>query len=618
MCGIAGAYFIDPKQKNEDLFDRSLELLNHRGPDATASLFSQKLCLGHKRLSIIDLDPRSNQPFTDENEEFALVFNGEVYNYQKLKKDLEGKGHQFKTTSDTEVLFVLLKVEGKEAIKKLEGCFAFAFADLKEQKILLSRDRMGINPLYYSSKVNKICFASELRTIRALHENLDLDQNSIDQYFKYSYIPAPHSAYSDVYKLEPGHLAIIENGEIKTEKYYSIPRQIDRSLNFGSAKSKLSELMDKAVQKRLISDVPLGSFLSGGIDSSIISAIATDHTSGFKTFSIGFEDAQYFDETHYAEEVATKIGSDHKTIKLKTEDLVNSAREMLEHIDEPFADSSAIAVNLLSKEVRKHITVALSGDGADEIFSGYNKHSAEHFLLSRKASAKLINVIPDLAKYFPSSRSSYFGNKLRQFSKLKQGIGIAPEKRYEKWLSQLDIETDKIWLSGIANESRHELQFSKIHDMNDVLFLDSKIILPNDMLYKVDLSSMRNSLEVRTPFLDKDVVEFAFSLPVEYKIDQKRRKIILRETYKGKLPESLFTRKKQGFEIPMKQIILEGLSKEVAELLSENFISDQNLFSNGYIAAILRQLRSSNPGNSANQIWSLLVFQKFWMKNIAN
>ena len=512
----------------------------------------------------------------------------------------------------TEVLFEMLKREGKKALNKIEGCFAFAFADFQNEQVLLARDRFGINPLYYAELDNGILFSSEMRFISSIMKDRNLDKNALAEYFKLSYIPASKSILNKVYKLLPGHLVEINSDNYSIESYYDIPRNKLRSTSPKEAQNTLRQLLSKAVEKRLIADVPLGGFLSGGIDSSVISILATQLKPGFKTFSIGFKDAEYYDESHYAEKLAKQIGSDHKTISLSTEDLHSSAKELLDHFDEPFADSSAIAVNLLCKEVRKYVKVALSGDGADEIFSGYNKHQAEFLLLNKPFNKQLIKLLPDLFKGFSKSRSSKMGNLSRKLAKLKAGAQLSDNKRYIKWLCQLDLDVDRL----LAKSNNSEIRFPElsIRDFNDILYYDSKIILPNDMLFKVDSCSMKHSLEVRTPFLDTEVVNFAFSLESKHKISKKRRKIILKESFKEELPPEIFNRSKKGFEIPIRQILLESLSNDLDELLNEKFIKEQSLFRYEYISHLIKKLRSDNPDNTGQQIWSLLVFQRFWQK----
>ncbi len=608
MCGVAGLYVKDLDHFSSEKINLALDTLNHRGPDATGLIRNQKICLGHKRLSIIDLNEKANQPFSDSKH--ALSFNGEIYNFLELRRELEIKGIVFQTKSDTEVLFQLLKTEGKNAISKLEGCFAFAFADLDKQEIILARDRFGINPLYYLESNGDYFFSSEMRFISALLETKDLDSKAIDAYFSLSYIPYSNSIFKKARKLSPGTLLLIDKDGHKEEKYYSIPRKPVITYSREKAQNKLREVLNDAVEKRLISDVPLGSFLSGGIDSSVIASIAAKKKKDFKTFSIGFEDASYFDETHYAEIVAEHIGSEHRTIKLSTTELYESAKELLNHYDEPFADSSAIAVNLLCKEVRKHVKVALSGDGADEIFSGYNKHQAEYLLLEKPLFKAASTIFPKTSNLISQSRDSKFGNLSRKLSKLKEGAKLNSRDRYIKWLKQLDINTQELLLKN--DPYRFQDYSIEIEDFNDILYYDTRIILPNDMLFKVDSSSMKNSLEVRTPFLDTKVVEYAFSLPKKLKISNSRRKMILRDTFKSDLPTTIFDRRKKGFEIPLRQILLESLNIEIESLLNENLIKYQNLFRYEYIATLLQKLKSQNPGNSAQQVWSLLVFQSFW------
>ena len=606
MCGIAGIVFKQNQQKTSFDFSAALTLLYHRGPDASGIYSDQKVCLGHQRLSIIDPHENANQPFEDE--QHVLTFNGEIYNYPSLRKDIEALGIEFKTDSDTEVLFHLLKKEGEKSLQKLEGCYAFAFYTKASGRLLLARDPFGINPLYFTDGPSGFFFSSEIRSIFQLKQKIEIDLKSLRSYFDLSYIPAPYSIDHTIKKLEPGHYLLLNKGVLRRERFHEINRNRS-SMSFEDAKKGLRKHLTDAVEKRLVSDVPIGAFLSGGIDSSIISAIAAQHVQSLSTFSIGFEDADFFDETRYAEEVAKKIGSDHQTIRLSKEDLIESAKQILDHIDEPFADSSSIAVNLLSREVRKHITVALSGDGADEVFSGYNKHKAENFLLS---NSSLIGALKFLPRFRHTSRDGFIHNLLRQLNKLKAGLHSDKSQRYRKWLYQLNFSNELILEHNLALEEI--IPSIEINEFNDILYYDCQFILSNDMLYKVDMCSMKNSLEVRTPFLDKQLVDFAFSLPADYKIKGTRTKIILREAFKNELPQSVFNRGKKGFEIPLKEILTTGLQDEMNELLYPQFTKDQNLFDFEYIARLMKMLNSNKPQNAAQQVWSLLVFQKFYTK----
>ena len=367
---------------------KATESLASRGPDNHAVFNNEKVGLGHRRLSIIDTSSDAHQPMKDVTGRYRLVFNGEIYNYKSLKAQLEAKGVRFATSSDTEVLLYALIEEGAECLNKLNGFFAFAFYDERENSLLLARDRFGIKPLHIYQDEDKVLFASEVKSILAYGIERKLNYNALHTYLQLNYLPGSLSMFEGVRKLLPGHYFKIKGKEMEESAYYELkPKPIDHS--FDKSKSKFHSLLEQSVTDRLVADVPLGTFLSGGIDSSVISAIAARHVDELQTFSIGYKDEPYFDETGYANLVAEKIGSKHTVFKLTNDNLFAHLYDMLDYLDEPFADSSALAVYILSKETRKNVTVALSGDGADEIFAGYNKHAALYRMLHNTPKAAL-------------------------------------------------------------------------------------------------------------------------------------------------------------------------------------------------------------------------------------
>lgn len=637
MCGITGIIaFNENGKKWFDLLPDSLRTLSKRGPDAHGIFRDERVALGHARLAIIDTSVAGNQPMTIENGRFTIVYNGEVFNFLELRKELQQSGVTFFSNSDTEVIIHLYRLHGEKFLSKLNGFFALAIYDKEEQSVFIARDRTGIKPLVYYHDQNVFLFGSELKALMTYPILRAIDQVSMRQYFQLTYTPAPHTIYKNIYKLEPGHQIKIRNSNVEMKKWYSLPySQIDESvinsMNYEQSQKKLIDLLDSSVQRRLISDVPLGAFLSGGIDSSAIVALASRHTNKLNTFSIGFADDPFFDETNYADLVAKKFNTNHTVYKLNQSDMLQSAMETMDYLDEPFADSSAIAVNVLSKNTRKHVTVALSGDGADELFGGYNKHHGEYLIRNKGTKVSLMKMASPLLKLLPSSRNSVFGNKIRQAKKMAAVASMNPHDRYWQLASFLDEKSaeelfmngsDSTELGARKNYLLRHLNSSNGHsieDMNRFFYTDVQMMLPNDMLTKVDMMSMRNSLEVRVPFLDYTVVEFAFSLPLDFKIDGKSRKKILRDAFRNILPVELYHRPKQGFEVPLLRWFRNDLKNLIMDdLLSEKFIKAQGIFDFDEIDKYKKRVFSNNPGDVAIHIWTLIVFQSWWKKYFGN
>lgn len=557
---------------------------------------------------------------TDASGRYAIVFNGEIFNFRELKKDLLAKGVRFRSESDTEILLYLFIHEKQKCLEKLDGEFAFAIYDKEEESIFLARDRFGIKPLYYYADADKFLFASGLNAILAFGVPRELDEASLQTYLHLNYIPAPDTIYVSVKKFPAASFAEITNSSIHPRQYYRTTIT-QGECAYEKAEQHLHRLLEESVQKRMIADVPLGCFLSGGIDSSVISALASRHARHLKTFSIGYRDEKLFDETRYASLVAKKIRSEHTVFSLSDEDLFGNLHTMLDQLEEPFADSSALAVHILSMHTRKHVKVALSGDGADEIFGGYNKHAAE--LRARKGgmAVSLVKSSGKILKTLPGSRNTKLGNRVRQLHRFSEGARLNEQERYWHWAGSAgEKEVEKLYAKGNAESQKRKqaLLASLSSDYNTVLLTDLRLVLENDMLVKTDRMSMANSLEVRVPYLAHEVVDFAFSLPAAYKIDGKRRKKVLKDAFRKELPEEIFHRGKQGFEVPLLKWFRTGLRTMITDdLLSEKFVKEQNIFNNTQSGALLKQLFSGNPGDSVARVWGLIVFQYWWKKHHA-
>mgnify|MGYP003668509108 CR=1 FL=1 len=630
MCGICGIIAFDEVgQLNLSQIKEATTLLEKRGPDAEGIIAENNIALGHRRLSIIDTSSISNQPFTDVSGRYTIVYNGEIFNYKLLKSKLQSKGYYFSTDSDTEVLLYMFIHYGERCCEFLNGFFAFSIYDRKTKTSFLARDRFGIKPLLYYKDEHQFIWSSTLSSLLAFKIPKELDHSSLYMYLQLNYLPQPHSFIKSVRQLDTGHYAIVEdNGKIQIKAYYainSINLTEKSTISYDHTKTKLIDLLGESVEQRMIADVPLGTFLSGGIDSSIITALAAKNSnSSINTFSIGFKDEPLFDETKYAELVAKKYQTNHHTFKLSNDDLLNSFFDFIENIDEPFADSSALAVNILSKETRKHVTVALSGDGADEIFSGYHKHMAEYIARKGLLSHQLIGKIGPVLDYLPKSRNTKLGNVFRKAKKFSDGIKLTNAERYWNWASIMnEAYTKNLLIKDIPTNTyntrkQNLLSSLRTDDFNEVLLTDVKMVLKSDMLKKVDSMSMHNSLEVRVPFLDHRIVEFAFSLPTEFKIDGIMKKKLLQDAGRHLLPSDIYNRPKQGFEVPLIKWFRKDLFHLINDdLLSENFIKSQNLFNYNIISTLKNNLHSTNPGDSASTIFSLLIFNKWWKKHFS-
>jgi asparagine synthase (glutamine-hydrolysing) len=625
MCGICGVYsFSKPVNDATTIIEDALQTLTKRGPEVQAQYIKNSFALGHSRLSIIDTTDAANQPFVDETGRYVLVFNGEIYNYRILRQQLQSKGYSFHTQSDTEVLIKWLMEKGSDGIQDLQGFFAFAFADNHTRTLLLARDRFGKKPLLYHQSSNSFLFASEMKAMIKLGIPKELDRESLQIYFQLNYIPGPWSIYRNVLKLMPGHCMKIEGKKIDIKQYYDIPSSAIsdyQSLTYDKAMNLLRSKMDEAVVKRLVADVPLGAFLSGGIDSSIIVALAARHVKNLQTFSIGFKDEPMFDETRYARLVANMHSTEHTEFSLTTDDLLSCIYDVLDYTDEPFADSSALAVFILSRETRKKVTVALSGDGADEMFAGYNKHMAHFKAQSSGFDTQVLRILHPLLSVLPQSRNSFLGNKIRQMHRFGKGMDMPDENRYWRWAGYADEKYPSELLLLPSNEHQYRMRkeyltryVSQDGSINGILRNDMHLVLTNDMLTKVDMMSMANSLEVRVPFLDHDVVNLVFSMAENFKIDQHQRKKILKDAFREMLPAELYHRPKQGFEVPLLSWFRKELKDTILnDWLNSEYIEHQNIFNLKVINNLKKRLFSSNPGEIHAQIWSIAVFQ-YWYK----
>jgi asparagine synthase (glutamine-hydrolysing) len=632
MCGISGIFAFNMIGAISMInLQKVNETLQHRGPDAIKLFNDDKVGLGHCRLSIIDLSSAAHQPMTDDTERYTLVFNGEIFNFQELRQNLVAKGITFNTHSDTEVLLQLyIHTPDKNLfLNQLQGFFAFAIYDNVAETLFVARDRMGVKPLLYYIDEDKFVFASELNALMGFNLPKTVDYAAVFQYFQLNYIVSPNTIYSEVKKLPPAHYAIVRKKDLQIHRYYEIKANTENTktqnkLSYEEAQKQLVNLLTASVSDRLIADVPLGAFLSGGIDSSVITALAAGMHSNLKTFSIGYRDEPFFDETHYADLVAKKYKTDHTIFKLSNDDLFEAIFELIGFFGEPFADSSAIPFYILSKRTKKQITVALSGDGADEIFGGYNKYLGEYRVRNQGFMEKTVKTLLPILESLPQSRNSPFSNKVRQLVRFAQSSELAPKDRYwflssfmpENIITNMFSETVQTEIAKSNYQTLKNDILSGIEGKNfdEILLADCNLLLPNDMLHKVDSMSMANSLEVREPFMDYRVVDFAFSLPTAYKIDSKMKKKILQDAFRHLLPPELYKRPKHGFDVPLQKGYQKELKSWIEKLLADDFIMAQNFFNPLYIKNLRHKIFNGDSYDQ-NHVWAILVFQHWWQKN---
>ena len=630
MCGITGIITnSEEAAKYFSAIKSATIALHHRGPDSYGSFANFNALLGHTRLSIIDISHASDQPFYSADGRFVIVYNGEIFNFKELRESLVKKGVTFQTGGDTEVLLQLYINEGEEFLAKLNGFFAFAIYDNVKKSLFIARDRFGIKPLFYYWDGSKFIFASEMKALLKYPFEKKIDKVSLLEYLQLNYVPAPNTMLEDVKKFPAGHWAKIHPNdyELSFTQFYKesyFEGSENKNISYDDAVKEFYNLLEDSVQKRLLADVRLGTFLSGGLDSSAITAIASRHQKGIMSFSVGYKDEPLFDETRYAELVSKKLGTDHHTFRLDNNDLFNSLYYVLDSLGEPFGDSSAIPMYILSHNARQYVKVCLSGDGGDELMGGYNKHWAEYNLRNKPGLKNYSKNLAPFLKLLPQSRNSGLGNKVRQAVRFSEGAKLNVADRYWRWASVTDtggaisLLEKKNENAGKVFMKRKNAHLSSMdNNFNSLLYTDVKLVLQNDMLVKTDLMSMANSLEVRVPLLDYRLVDFLFSLPSEFKIGNNLQKRILRDAMSPLLPREVITRKKQGFEVPLLKWFKTDLRDSIESgWLNDDYIESQGIFNVQHIKALKKQLYSSNPQDAVAQVWGLIAFQHWYKKHI--
>ena len=623
MCGICGFCFPDTRQVDVDVLTEMISTLKHRGPDDEGYYTGAGIALGHRRLSIIDLDT-GKQPIHNEDKSIYVVFNGEIYNFPELKKELEEKGHRFYTKTDTEILVHLYEEMGKKCLERLNGMFAFAIWDEKLRKLFLARDRIGIKPLYYAYSGNKLAFASEPKALLQLPwVEGGVDPQGLSHYLSYDFIPAPYCIYKDIRKLPPGQQIVYQDGELRCERYWDL--DLSDRLEDELDEEELCELIwrefCRGIKMRLISDVPLGVLLSGGIDStSVLAALRHEGVDDVKTFSIGFEDPS-FDESKYFRRAAEFFETEHHEEILAPHKLIDIIPEVASILDEPLADASIMPTYLLSRFTKGYVKVALGGDGGDELFAGYPTYQA--FLLSRyyeRVPRIISSLVEAVVKRLPVS----FDNMSFDFraKKFVNGIAYPPVERNYIWLGTFSPEIkQELVTNGIKEKWEDFNSFHVLHDylsgktfsseLGKLLYLDTKLYLQDGVLTKVDRASMAHGLEVRVPFLDHQFVELITGMPEKLKMKGLSTKYIWKRTIQDRIPTEIIKRSKKGFGIPVAKWLYGELRELMLDMLAERRLKKQGVFDYTVVEGLIADHLACRVDNR-KKLWNLLIFQLWW------
>lgn len=635
MCGICGTVTTNGSRIDEAVLRRMTDVMTHRGPDESGVYLRRahglSVGLGHRRLSIIDLSEAGRQPLSNEDGTVWLVFNGEIYNYPELRRELEGKGHRFRSHTDSEVIVHLYEEEGTQCARRLAGMFAFALWDQRAETLVLSRDRIGIKPLVYRHDGGTFLFASEIKSILQ-HPGVEkrIDWQALGLYLTFNYIPAPWSIFQGIRKLLPGQTLCFRGGTVSTGEYWNIDREGPAGrgeAGLEEQKALLFETLEASVQRHMVADVPVGAFLSGGIDSSIVVGLMARHSPRpVQTYTIGFADMPLFDERSYAREVARFHGTEHREIALTARDVLEAVPAVLESFDEPFADSSALPTYIVSRETARSVKVALSGDGGDELFAGYRMYAGERWASLYRLVPGILrrSLIEPLAASLPDSRETLLTDYARRVKKFLRGAGQPFERRFLAWneifdraaREQLLRKRPEVYMDLGEEIVRERLRERDDDAVNRMLYADVKESLPGDMLKKVDHMSMLNSLEVRVPFLDHRVCELAFSISGGRKLRNGRGKVILVETFKDLLPPMLHNRPKWGFEMPISAWLRNELGGLIDETLETGRLSRQGIFDAQAVARLVEDFRERRRDPSW-QLWNLMAFQIWHEKYMA-
>jgi len=627
MCGICGIinYENGKKVENSEVH-RMCQVIQHRGPDDEGIYVKNNVGIGMRRLSIIDL-ASGHQPISNEDGTVWIVFNGEIYNHKAVRAELEQRGHRFATNSDTEAIVHAYEEYGEACPEKLNGMFAFAIWDENHQRMFIARDRIGIKPLYFYEDGKHFVFGSELKSIlqiRAVPRRVN--PQALDNFLTFEYIPAPLSIFDSIYKLEPGHSLLWEKGKISKRKYWKLGYDI-RPRPEAEICEELVSILQDSVKIRLMSEVPLGAFLSGGIDSSTIVALMSRVMDRpVKTFSIGFEDSTY-NELKYARIIAQKFKTEHHEFTIKPDAVDLTQNLVRNYVDEPFGDFSMFPTYLVSKMAREYVTVTLSGDGGDELFAGYDHYIANRIGQMYQSIPGVFRkglIEPFLKRIPPTEKKKGLINRAKRFV---EGAQLPADLQHTRWMIFLsEFEKDCLYTSDFKNQIRnldpyaHVRHFFKTAPSRDPLdqqeFVDIHTYLVDDILVKVDRMSMATSLEARVPFLDYRVVEFSATIPSQLKLaglSHQKTKYILKKSMENVLPQEIIYRGKEGFSIPIKNWLKNELKPMLQEVLSPEKVKSEGFFDPEYIEK-LKHEHFENIENHSHRLWALMMFG-IWYDN---
>ena len=622
MCGITGKLHFDPSNPvDESLIHRMNTLLTHRGPDSEGVWTGGSIGLAQRRLAIVDLSPTGYQPMCNEDGTIWITFNGEIYNHPEWMPKLEACGHHYRGRSDTETILHLYEEYGRDCVKHLRGMFAFALWDSKQRCLLLARDRFGQKPLLYAKTSAGLTFASELKAILQDPSISDeIDYTALHHYLTYGYVPTPQTIFRHIHKLPPASTLLWQDGQLSIERYWTLSYAPKLEISEEEAAEEVEAKLREATRIRLMSDVPLGAFLSGGVDSSAIVALMAEAMSEpVKTFTIGFDD-QSFNETPFARQVAEQYGTDHHEFTV-TPDVFAVLPELVWAYGEPYADSSALPSYYVAKMTRQHVTVALNGDGGDETFAGYERYVANQLSgqyqrlpswLRNRVVAPLADKLPE-----PSGRK----NPVRRVKRFILAQQETPERRYARWLTLMSNQTKQTLYTAEFSARMADIDSLTLLEqahangaegLDQTLFSDVQTYLPDDLLVKVDIATMIHALEGRSPFLDHHLAEFAARLPVRYKLRRRNGKYILKKAMEKHLPHNILYRDKCGFSVPIGRWFREELRKMVYDVLLDSRTLARGIFDGQAVRALLDE-HVSGRVNHRYHIWELLMLE-LWFR----
>lgn len=621
MCGIYGELDLHAGHRSGHYANKATDVLRHRGPDHGVVWRGGQIVLGMRRLSILDL-PGGMQPIWNEDHTCCIVYNGELYNFRELRQELTSCGHVFRTESDTEVIVHAYEQWGLECLVRFNGMFAFALWDDRTKQLFLARDRVGEKPLYYYRDQQRLVFASEIKSILADPDVArTLNLRGLRNFLAFGHAVAPETMYRNIVKLMPGHYLLAKDGKVTTHQYWDVGDEPQLPANHGFSEENIAgrilSLLDDSVRSRMVADVPVGAFLSGGVDSSAIAALMKRHATGpVKTFSLGFNVGGAYNELSDARLVAKALGTDHYELVVGYEDLLRTLQTLVYHYDEPFGDAAGLPVYLLSKFAREHVKVVLAGDGADELFGGYRRYAYDQLApyYSRLPRVLTDSLIPGLLRHLP---------RLRRVKRTLTTWPLKdPAKRYEAWLllftpeMQADLLQPAL-VDGIAGQD-HQASYSRyyhalnhstaVDHMNRLMYTDLKMLLPDGYLEKVDKAAMACSLETRLPFLDHRLVELAFQIPSRYKISGLSTKRILKRAIRGLVPASVLRKPKHGFAVPTQPWFQGQLRDFVFEILLDKQTKDRGYFNVEFVEHLWRGHAEGRHVWDA-QLWLLLNFE---------